>query len=172
MAAKRNKMTSDEIAKWAADPDKGEIRPMAEDERWNERRERFCQIYASDSEFFGNGVQTYIEVYKPDQTKPNWYRTACTVASTMLSNAKVYTRINEILEETGFNDVAIDKQLSFLIHQHADFGSKLGAIREYNKLKARVLERIEHSGEVKGFILKVNEVGSRSTEPRPDIQAD
>lgn len=123
---------------------------MAEEEKkekteLNERQEQFCQLYATDREFFGNGVQTYIEVYDPDQTKPNWYATACVSASQILSNVKVSTRINEILEETGFNDVAIDKQLSFLIHQHSDFKSKLGAIQEYNKLKARITAKIDHT---------------------------
>ena len=62
----------------------------------NERQERFCQLYASDKEFFGNGVETYLEVYDIDRSKPNWYKTACTCASKLLSNAKVYNRINEL----------------------------------------------------------------------------
>jgi hypothetical protein len=50
-----------------------------------------------------------------------------------LRNVKVSERINELLEQGGLNDHFVDKQLSFLIAQHADFKSKLGAIREYNK---------------------------------------
>lgn len=109
-----------------------------EDSILNLKQEEFCQLYATDREFFGNGVQSYIEVYEPDQSKPNWYETACSSASQLLRNIKVITRINAILEETGFNDAHIDKQLSFLISQHSDFNSKLGAIREYNKLKKRI----------------------------------
>jgi hypothetical protein len=104
----------------------------------NLEQEKFCQLYATSKEFFGNGVQTYIEVYEPDQTNPNWYDTACSSASQILRNIKVIARINTILEETGFNDAHIDKQLSFLITQHSDFTNKLGAIREYNKLKKRI----------------------------------
>lgn len=106
-----------------------------------QKREKFCQLYATDSEFFGNGVQSYIEAYEPNMSKPNWYKTACASASQLLSNIKVCERINQILEESGFNDVAVDKQLAFLLTQHADFKSKLGAIKEYNKLKQRVNER-------------------------------
>lgn len=104
----------------------------------NPKQEKFCQLYATDAEFFGNGVQAYIEAYEPSTSKKNWYKAACASASRLLSNAKVCNRINQILEESGFNDVAVDKQLAFLLTQHADFKAKLGAIKEYNKLKARI----------------------------------
>ena len=29
--------------------------------------------------------------------------------------------------------------------QHADFGNKLGAIKEYNKLKQRIVDKIDHT---------------------------
>lgn len=109
----------------------------------NPRQEKFCKLYVSE-EFFGNGVQTYIEVYEIDQSKPNWYRSACSAASRLLSEVKVCERINELLDDQGLNDQYVDKQLLFLVTQHADFGSKLGAIREYNKLKQRITEKFEH----------------------------
>jgi hypothetical protein len=56
-----------------------------------------------------------------------------------------------LLEETGFNDVAVDKQLATVITQNADFGSKVSAIREYNKLKQRITERIDHTSGGKAF---------------------
>lgn len=120
---------------------------MEVEEKLNQRQERFCKLYATDREFFGNGVQTYIEVYEPDKTKPNWYKTACSSASEILSNPKVYNRINELLEENGLNDVFVDKQLLFLISQQSDFTSKLGAMKEYNKLKQRIVDRLEHSAD-------------------------
>lgn len=107
----------------------------------NPKQEMFCQLYATDREFFGNGVQSYIEAYDPDQSKPNWYKTACATSSEILSNPKVCARINELLELSGLNDQFVDKQLQFLLVQHADFKSKLGAIREYNKLKQRISDQ-------------------------------
>lgn len=118
---------------------------MSEGEELNPKQELFCQLYSTDKEFFGNGVQTYIEVYEPDQKKPNWYKSACASASQILSNIKVINRISELLEEGGLNDAFIDKQLKFLITQHADFTNKLGAIREYNKLKQRITEKTENT---------------------------
>jgi len=105
------------------------------------KQERFCKLYATDREFFANGVQTYIEVYEPDTSKPNWYKTACASASQILSNIKVCDRINKLLEMNGLNDVFVDKQLTFLVTQHSDLGNKLGAIKEYNKLKQRIIDQ-------------------------------
>jgi len=107
------------------------------------KQEKFCQLYATDIEFFGNGVETYLGIYDIDRSKPNWYKTACSAASRLLSNVKVIDRISELLEEQGLNDVFVDKQLKFLLTQYADFTSKLGAIREYNKLKQRITEKSE-----------------------------
>lgn len=121
---------------------------MASKKLKNPKHEKFCQLYATDKEFFGNGVETYIEVYEPKRTA-NWYKSACSSASRLLGNVKVYERINELLEEGGLNDGFVDKQLGFLITQHSDFSTKLGAIREYNKLKQRITEKRDLTSEGK-----------------------
>ena len=115
------------------------------DNELKKKQERFCELYATNREFFGNGVESYLEVYDIDRTKPNWYKTACSAASRLLSNVRVCERINSLLENGGLNDLFVDKQLGFLITQHCDFTNKLGAIREYNKLKNRVTERFDHT---------------------------
>lgn len=104
----------------------------------NFRQEAFCQTFVSQTELFGNGVQSYIEVYKPDMSKPHWYKVACSSASEILSNPKVFQRINALLQEQGFNHANSDKQLGFLMNQHADFKAKIAAIREYNRVTKRV----------------------------------
>lgn len=109
----------------------------------NLKQELFCQLYTSEKEFFGNGVQAYVEAYDPDTSKPNWYKTCVSAASRLLTNVKVIDRINELLEEQGLNDSFVDKQLKFIITQHADFGSKMAAIREYNKLKSRITDKTD-----------------------------
>ena len=120
----------------------------------NPKQELFCKCYASDTEFFGNGVQAYIEVYEPDTSKPNWYKAACASASRLLSSVKVCDRINQLLEEQGLNDQNVDKQLLFLINQHADFKSKASAIKEYNKLKQRITEKSEVSVKMPNVIIE------------------
>lgn len=111
----------------------------------NQKQQLFCTLYASDREFFGNGVQSYIEAYDPARDNQFWYDAACASASRLLRSAKVINEINRLLEVQGLNDVAVDKQLSFLIAQHADFKSKVSAIKEYNKLKQRIVDKIDHT---------------------------
>ncbi|MCU1392171.1 MAG: hypothetical protein JWM34_599 [Ilumatobacteraceae bacterium] len=105
------------------------------------RQEKFCQLYVSE-EFFGNGAETYLEVYDVDKTKKGWYQTACSLASRLLSNDKGCRRISDLLDEAGFNDAFADKQLLMLMTQQVDFKAKLGAIRVYNQLKRRIGKKI------------------------------
>jgi len=116
---------------------------MANGKKLNPKQEKFCQLYATEAEFFGNGVQAYIEAYEPSQSSRNWYASAQASASRLLSKVIICERINQLLEEAGLNDQNVDKQLLFLINQHADFKSKTAAIREYNKLKSRIKDKTE-----------------------------
>ena len=105
------------------------------------QQELFCQLYAGDREFFGNGVQSYIEAYNVDTSKPGWYTTARAGAHENLTKPHILERIDEIFEAHGLNDQFVDKQLEKLIVQDADFSAKMKAISEYNKLKARITEK-------------------------------
>lgn len=104
------------------------------------QQERFCNLFVSQ-EFFGNGTRSYIEAYDVDLTKEGAYDVAKSCAYDNLTKPHLVVRINELLEEAGLNDSFVDKQLLFLITQHADFGSKISAIKEYNKLKQRIIDR-------------------------------
>lgn len=107
------------------------------------RQLKFIELYTWD--LLGNWVQSYLEVYDVDTSKKWWYKTACAASSRLLSNVKVFTKINQMLEESWLNDQFIDKQLLFLASQHDDKTNKLWAIKEYNKLKKRITEKVEHS---------------------------
>lgn len=138
-----------------------------------QKQELFCKLFASDREFFGNGVQSYIEAYDPDTSKKGWYNTACARASQLLSNVKVLDRINELLELRGLNDSFVDKQLELLITQNADLKTKIAAIREYNSLKQRITQKIKVEGDpvkdiLEGFGLNVRETQGDSEASSPD----
>jgi len=102
------------------------------------KQDEFCKIFNSqDRELFGNGTKTYIEVYKPDMTRKGAYNSASASASQILRNIKVINRINELLEEQGFNDENVEKQHLYLLNQHEDKGIKMRAIDSYYKLKGK-----------------------------------
>ena len=120
----------------------------------NARQEKFCKLYSSDEEFFCNGVQAYIEAYNPKK-KGNWYNSAKASAFNLLTKTDILNRIDELMELRGLNDVYVDKQLEKLITQDADFKVKLGGIKEYNSLKQRITQKLDHTsgGEKIGIII-------------------
>jgi len=122
------------------------------------KQERFCVLYASDREFFGNGTQSYIEAYNVNIEKKNGYSTARRCASDNLAKPLILNRINELLEEDGLNDAFVDKQLKFLITQHQDHRAKIAAIKEYNNLKGRIANKIELTGKDGGPVVTQAEV--------------
>ncbi len=103
----------------------------------NTKQEKFCNLYATKEDFFGNGVRSYAEAYGLNLNKRKDYETAKANAYKLLTNTHISSRITELLGEAGMNDVFADKQLLFLIQQYADLGVKLRAIQEYNRLRAR-----------------------------------
>jgi phage terminase small subunit len=106
------------------------------------KQEKFCQLYASDREFFGNGTQSYIEAYDVNMSRPGAYKSAMASASRLLSNVKILQRIDELMEIT-LNDAHVDKQLGFWITQKASPQASVAAIKEYNALKQRVVKKID-----------------------------
>jgi hypothetical protein len=98
----------------------------------------FCKNYTSmEKEFFGNWVASYINAYKLNKSIKMHYDSARVNAAKLLTNANICKRINELLEEWGFNDQNVDKQTLFLINQQFDYRAKAKWIEIYNKLKKR-----------------------------------
>ena len=110
------------------------------------KQKEFCRLFATEQEFFGNGVQSYIEAYDYDIAKPNAYKSAASCAHKLLKNADILAYIDEIMTEIGFNEGHADKQLGFLMTQNSEMGVKLGAIKEFNALKTRIVKKMQHSG--------------------------
>lgn len=111
------------------------------------QQEKFCLLYASDAELFGNGVQSYISAYDIKVGRGKGYTTYETckyMAHRLLQNKKILHRINEIFAGRGLNDEFVDKQLEFVITQSAELNPKMKGIVEYNKLKKRTTDTVRH----------------------------
>lgn len=94
-------------------------------------------MYASDAEVFGNGTQSYVVAYEINKSQRNWYKVAQGQASRLLSNEKICKRINELLDGQGYNDENVRKQHTFLLNQQTDLTTKLGAVKEYNRVTGK-----------------------------------
>lgn len=122
-----------------------QVVPAVGQKRLSLKQEKFCELYASDREFFGNGTQSYIEAYDLDLSKPNAYNVARAAAARLLANVSILRRIDELLELDQFNDAHVDKQLAYWATQKASPQAAVAAIREYNALKARITRKIDHT---------------------------
>lgn len=110
-------------------------------------QELFCQLFAGGGEYFNNGVWSYVEAFKHKCPRKEYgemntaerklYNNARTSAYGLLANPTVRARCDEILS-SYLNDVAVDKELSYVIQQRTELGSKVSAIKEYNILKKRI----------------------------------
>lgn len=131
------------------------------------KQENFCQLYVNGTkELFGNGTQCYIEAYEPDQTKPNWYKTARSSANQILTSINVINRINELLNEEGsggYNDANVTRQHLFNINQFADLGVKQRSIDSYFKVKGKFNDQLPPPPEAPVIINGVT-VHNMSTE--------
>lgn len=131
-----------------------EMARAAIENQMSAEEEHFCQLWASDREFFGNGTQSYIEAFdvkivkKPNHDSDDnemTYEMVRFAAHKLLTKANILKRINEIFESRGLNDAFVDKQLEVVITQNAEFSPKVKAIAEYNKLKKRTVVQVEHT---------------------------
>ena len=113
----------------------------------NPKQILFCEYYATDREFFGNGTQSYMEAYDTSN-----YKAAMASSYNLLIKTEILEYINYLLETRGLNDSFVDKQLELVITQNADFRSKISGIQEYNKLKKRIGASVINPTQINVFI--------------------
>jgi hypothetical protein len=105
------------------------------------KQAKFCELYATDEQYFANGTRCYAKAYKVDLSSKGGQKVAATNAYRLLTNAEILEYVDFILELDGLNDAAVDKELNFLIKQKGDLGVKQRAIGEYNKLRGRIIDK-------------------------------
>ncbi len=119
------------------------IKPKAGNKLKNLKQEMFCVLYATDRDYFGNGTRSYAEAFNIDLSIPKDNIRCRVGAFDLLTKPNILDRIKNLLELEGLNDVSVDKELNFLIKQDGELNTKLGAIKEYNKLKQRIVDKSE-----------------------------
>ena len=122
------------------------------------KNELFCKLYTQNSALFGNGTLCYAEAYDFKLAELNReavyengkkieaseyekaYNTCSVNANQLLRKPKIQSRVTELLNEL-MNDKYVDSQLVKVIAQDTDLTPKVAAIREYNKLRQRIVEK-------------------------------
>ncbi len=118
----------------------------------NPNEKLFCQLYFGGGEFFGNGVWSYIKAYNYNvpfipisflNTKQKkQYNVARSGAYEILTKPDIVKEGERILDSFLKNDV-VDRELVKIIMQDKDKMSKNVAIKEFNRLKNRVSDKVD-----------------------------
>lgn len=72
------------------------------------------------------------------------YNSCSASSSQLLRNPKIDRRIVELLNDS-LTDANIDAEITKVIKQNNDLGAKMRAIGEYNKLRQRIVDKVDHT---------------------------
>lgn len=95
--------------------------------------EQFIQLYLGGMP----ALRAFALAKSIDLTKEGAYIKCAAGSTRWLKRAKICKRMHQLMTLAGFTDEGADKELNFMMHQHHDLRTKLGAVKEYNALKKR-----------------------------------
>jgi hypothetical protein len=121
----------------------------------NPKQEAFCRYYAQGQGTFGNATLSYAAAYDIDLGDLTWhdkngnlivqreykgdYHTCSVNGNKLLRKTEIQERITKLLNEL-LKDEIVDAELSKVIQQDGDLTPKVAAIKEYNKLRGRIID--------------------------------
>jgi hypothetical protein len=165
--------------------------PTEKQKKLTAQQELFCRFYTQNEELFGNATLCYAESHgfqldtlsrecprRSDEPKHSCtddcprseyefaYQTCSSNGSRALRNAKIQERITALLNEMLKDDV-VDSQLAKLILS-ADGPTRIAAIREYNKLRQRIVEKVDHTTGGKPLYLPSEILSKNDLKPGAD----
>lgn len=105
------------------------------------KQEIFCQEWVDS---LGNGTKAALKAF---DIKDNNEETASSMAYEYLRKPEINKRIDEILDERGFNDETVKKEHFKMVKQDSDYGVKMRAISDFYKLKGKYLSPDEPASE-------------------------
>lgn len=119
----------------------------AEKPKLNPKQEAFCRYYAQGEGTFGNATLSYAAAYDyhldaeaDEDDGDSSARNVCAVeGARLLRNPHVQERVTKLLNEL-LKDEIVDAQLAKVIKQDGDLTPKVAAIKEYNKLRGRIID--------------------------------
>jgi hypothetical protein len=118
----------------------------------SQKQKLFCEYYAGTDDLFGNGTWSYIKAYGieynekwPQKKRRQVELVGAVCASQLLRNPKITEYVNEVRQEF-ISDEKVDFELSKVILQDADYGPKVRAIGEHNKLRGRIIDKVQVDG--------------------------
>jgi hypothetical protein len=129
------------------------------------QQESFCRYYVENSETRGNATESYGYAYDykldelPDDdgiyqgvgklrkciqksTRRKAYDVCSVHGNRLVRSSKIQDRITKLYNELLRDDI-VDRELSKVIMQDQERAPKIAAIREFNKLKQRITDKVD-----------------------------
>ncbi len=160
-------------------------------EKLSIKHELFCQHYVKNRELFGNATQSYAEAYgfnlheldtervydesgkMIESSERDKAELVCAVqGNRLLRMRKIQERNTELLNELLRDDI-VDGELASIIMQNYKLEPKIGAIREYNRLRQRIVEKTDLTSGGKPIVLIDTATASKygiTPSPTPDSE--
>lgn len=99
----------------------------------------------------GKVVEREVPVEHGDSEWEKAVQVCASAGERLLRNVEVNARVTELLLEVNTEDEA-DAELSWLMKQRDELTPKLGAIREFNAVRGRVKQKIDHTHKLIGVV--------------------
>lgn len=115
----------------------------------NIQQMQFCYYYVfgyecvkeEDNFRMGNGMRSYALAYGYKEIDDEVNDACRAKASLLLTKVNILKYIDKLLAENGFNDAIADSRLRDIMINGSNIES-VQAIREYNKLKQRIIDKM------------------------------
>lgn len=135
----------------------------------NPKHEVFCQYYAKNSSLFGNATMCYAAVYNynldnlsheavyeeqeeeggyikkikiEDSPYDRAYNVCSVEGARLLRSPKINERVSQILLSI-LTPEQVDSEMAWVISQRQNLSAKNSAMREFNKLRGRIIDKFE-----------------------------
>lgn len=149
----------------------------------NPRQLTFCHYYVNNPLTFSNATLSYAQAYGYDLMNADhtnlvetvetengpkeqeidgtseyakMYATCASNGTRALYNDNIQKEIKRLLV-ASLNDNDIDAELGKIIKQEYKFEAKLGGIKEYNKMRGRIVDKVDHTSDGKAITIQISE---------------
>lgn len=156
------------------------LRVESKPKKFSIQQELFCELYVNNDRTFANGTLSYAEAYGYDlltadrtpqkdehgndiKFSSDYHRmeNTCSVGgSRLLANMQINARVNELFRLSMTNET-LDAELMKVVKQNYKIDAKVSAIKEGNKLKQRIVERLDHTSAGLPITIQVSEAVAR-----------
>lgn len=106
----------------------------------------------------------YIQMVK-ESTYTRMYNVCSVSSSKLLRNPKINQRVKDLLNEM-LNDSDVDAELAKMIRDKKNDNAKIQAIKEYNKLKMRIVDRVDATTMGKPLSIAFDKAFTSETEQK------